>query len=122
MSTRQTSIQRRYYSNYDDGVPRGLMPMNDRILDISRSAYDLTEFGAFTDKLRATLAKQALDNTAFLAKLEEEYLQTAPCGAEEYDLIIKDFSPHHFCVSVERTDYAPISLSEIMKRIKDSSI
>lgn len=36
--------------------------------------------------------------------------------------IIKDSSPYHVCVSVERTDYAPISLSEIKRRIKDSSI
>ena len=104
MSTKQTNIQRRHYSNYDDDIPRGLLPLNDRILDISRSAYDLTEFGAFTDKLRATLAKQALDNTAFLAKLEEEYLQTAPCGAEEYDLIIKAYA-WQAAMRIGRSDY-----------------
>lgn len=30
-----------------------------------------------------------------------------------------DIDPRYFCASVEHTDYAPISLEEVMKRIKD---
>lgn len=31
--------------------------------------------------------------------------------------IVQDYSAHHYCVSVERTNYAPLSLLEIKKRI-----
>lgn len=31
--------------------------------------------------------------------------------------IVKDYSKHHYCVSVERIDYAPISFEEIKERI-----
>ncbi|MBR6811749.1 MAG: metallophosphoesterase [Oscillospiraceae bacterium] len=34
--------------------------------------------------------------------------------------IYKDSSSHHFCVSVERTGYAPISFDEIKKAVADS--
>ncbi len=33
--------------------------------------------------------------------------------------LFKDFSKQHYCVSVERTDYAPISFDEIKRRIKE---
>jgi len=32
--------------------------------------------------------------------------------------IIKDYSSYHFCVSVERIDYTPISIDDIYMRIK----
>lgn len=35
--------------------------------------------------------------------------------------IIKDYSSQHFCVSVERIDYAPISFEEIAKKVKEAS-
>ena len=31
----------------------------------------------------------------------------------------KDFSPQHVCVCVERTDYRPISMEEIMHKIQN---
>ena len=34
--------------------------------------------------------------------------------------IIKDYSRQHYCVSVERTDYAPVSFDEIKTRIKEA--
>lgn len=34
--------------------------------------------------------------------------------------LFKDYSKHHFCVSVERIDYTPISFDEIFSRIKNS--
>ena len=34
--------------------------------------------------------------------------------------IIKDYSKHHYCVSVERIDYAPIDFEEIKKRIQEN--
>lgn len=34
--------------------------------------------------------------------------------------IIKDYSKQHYCVSVERIDYAPISFSRIKKMIKEA--
>lgn len=33
--------------------------------------------------------------------------------------LFKDFSKQHYCVSVERTNYAPISFEEIKKRIQE---
>ena len=35
--------------------------------------------------------------------------------------IIKDYSSQHFCVSVERIDYKPISFDEIAEKIKQAS-
>lgn len=32
--------------------------------------------------------------------------------------LYKDFSPHHFCVCAERINYTPISLEEILGKIK----
>jgi calcineurin-like phosphoesterase family protein len=34
--------------------------------------------------------------------------------------IVKDFSPHHYCVSVERIDYTPIDFDEIKRKIKEA--
>ena len=34
--------------------------------------------------------------------------------------IIRDFSPHHFCVSVERIDYTPISFENIRLHISQA--
>ena len=35
--------------------------------------------------------------------------------------IIKDYSSQHFCVSVERISYTPISFEEIVKKVKEVS-
>lgn len=35
--------------------------------------------------------------------------------------IIKDYSSQHYCVSVERIDYTPISFDEIKKRIQEAA-
>lgn len=32
--------------------------------------------------------------------------------------IYRDYSPHHFCVCVERTDYRPMTLEEILGKVK----
>lgn len=34
--------------------------------------------------------------------------------------IIKDYSNQHFCVSLERINYTPISFDEIVKKVKES--
>lgn len=36
--------------------------------------------------------------------------------------IIKDYSPQHYCVSVERINYTPILFDEIVKKVKESSL
>lgn len=33
--------------------------------------------------------------------------------------IYRDYSPHHFCVCVERTEYRPVTLDEILAKVKD---
>lgn len=35
--------------------------------------------------------------------------------------IVKDYSRQHFCVSVERINYTPISFDEIAKKVKEAS-
>ena len=35
--------------------------------------------------------------------------------------IVKDYSRQHFCVSVERISYTPISFEEIAKKVKEAS-
>ena len=35
--------------------------------------------------------------------------------------IIKDYSSQHFCISVERISYTPISFEEIVKKVKEVS-
>ena len=35
--------------------------------------------------------------------------------------VIKDYSSQHFCVSVERIDYTPISFEEIVRKVKEAS-
>ena len=35
--------------------------------------------------------------------------------------IVKEYSSQHFCVSVERINYTPISFNEIVQKIKDAS-
>lgn len=35
--------------------------------------------------------------------------------------IIKDYSSQHFCVSIERISYTPISFEEIVKKVKEAS-
>ena len=34
--------------------------------------------------------------------------------------IVKDYSSQHFCVSVERIDYTPISFAEIINKVKEA--
>lgn len=33
--------------------------------------------------------------------------------------VYRDYSPHHFCVCVERTDYRPMTLEEILGKVKE---
>lgn len=35
--------------------------------------------------------------------------------------IIKDYSSQHFCVSVERINYTPVSFDEIVQKVKEAS-
>ena len=35
--------------------------------------------------------------------------------------IVKDYSSQHFCVSVERINYRPISFDEIVQKVKEAS-
>ena len=42
--------------------------------------------------LRAGLTKQAMDNTAVLAKFEEHYNSIAPTGSAEYRLIVQTYA------------------------------
>ncbi len=55
-------------------------------------SYALAETDAYTDLLRAALTKQAMDNTAVLAKFEEHYNSIAPCGKAEYRFIVQTYA------------------------------
>lgn len=63
-----------------------------RIADTKDSSYALAEVDAFRDLLRAGLAKQAMDNTAVLAKFEEHYNSIAPGGSAEYRFIVQTYA------------------------------
>ncbi len=54
--------------------------------------YANAELDAFRDKLRAGLAKQAMDNTAHLALAEEHFSKIAPGGKAEYRLIVETYA------------------------------
>lgn len=56
------------------------------------SVFTLAEREAFRDRLRATLAKQIMDNTAQLSSVESYYLKIAPGGAEEYRKIVQAYT------------------------------
>lgn len=56
------------------------------------STYTLAERDAFRDRLRATLAKEIMDNTAALSSVESYYLKIAPSGAEEYRQIVQTYT------------------------------
>ena len=62
------------------------------IPDAKNNAYALAEVDAFHDLLRAALTKQAMDNTAVLAKFEEHYNSIAPCGSAEYRYIVQTYA------------------------------
>ena len=62
------------------------------IPDAKNNAYALAEVDAFRDLLRAGLAKQAMDNTAVLAKFEEHYNSIAPSGSAEYRYIVQTYA------------------------------
>lgn len=55
-------------------------------------AFALAATDAYADTLRAVLAKQAMDNTAVLAKFEEHYNSIAPCGGAEYRYIVEAYA------------------------------
>lgn len=59
---------------------------------LAERACDMAELDAFRDKLRAALAKQAMDNTAILAMAEEHFIRLAPSGKEEYRLIVQTYA------------------------------
>lgn len=66
--------------------------IGERISDTKDSSYALAEVDAFRDLLRAGLAKQAMDNTAVLAKFEEHYNSIAPSGSAEYRYIVQTYA------------------------------
>lgn len=70
--------------------PESQVPMQT-IITVD-SAYALAEREAFRDRLRATLAKQIMDNTASLSSAESYYLRIAPGGADEYRKIIQTYT------------------------------
>lgn len=51
-----------------------------------------TELSALRDKLRSSLALQAMNNAAMLASAEEHLNQIAPGGAEEYRQIVRAYA------------------------------
>ena len=63
-----------------------------RAYELAEVVYTMAEIDAFRDKLRAALAKQAMDNTSMLAALEERYLKIAPQGREEYRMIVRAYA------------------------------
>lgn len=73
---------------------KGSVSVTDRNLGLSAAeqAYALAELDAFKDKLRAALAKQAMDNTAVLAMAEEHFIRLAPRGKAEYRLIVETYA------------------------------
>ena len=56
------------------------------------NTYALAETDAYCDLLRAALTKQAMDNTAVLAKFEEHYNSIAPSGSAEYRYIVQTYA------------------------------
>ena len=65
---------------------------SQRAYELAEVVYTMAEIDAFRDKLRAALAKQAMDNTSMLAALEERYLKVAPQGCEEYRMIVRAYA------------------------------
>ncbi len=59
---------------------------------LMQRTYEMAELDAFRDKLRAALAKQAMDNTAILAMAEEHFIRIAPSGKAEYRLIVQTYA------------------------------
>ena len=59
---------------------------------LAEITYALAENAAFTDRLKAALAKQVMDNTAALATVEAYYNQIAPSGREEFRLIVQTYA------------------------------
>ena len=57
-----------------------------------QTTYELAEYNAFKDMLRAALAKQAMNNTAMLAMAEEYFIRIAPSGKAEYRLIVENYA------------------------------
>lgn len=72
-----------------------VLPKNqweEETLAVKDNAYALAATDAFCDMLRAGLTKQAMDNTAVLAKFEEHYNSIAPTGSAEYRLIVQTYA------------------------------
>lgn len=66
--------------------------IGNRHYSLAQKTYAAAELDAFRDKLRATLAKQAMDNTAALAMAEEHFIHIAPSGKNEYRLIVETYA------------------------------
>ena len=75
----------------------------ERIPEVKDNEYALAETEAFRDLLRAGLAKQAMDNTAVLAKFEEHYNSIAPSGSAEYRYIVQTYAKAAMERILERT-------------------
>ena len=72
-----------------------ILPKNqweEEALAVKDNAYALAATDAFCDLLRAGLTKQVMDNTAILAKLEEQYCSIAPTGSADYRFIVQTYS------------------------------
>ena len=75
------------YGHTQPSIIRRLL--NAEPSSISQHMYNRAELDAFRSNLKASLAKQAMNNTASLAIEAERLLHSAPGGKEEYELIMK---------------------------------
>ena len=71
-------------------IPKG--QRTESISMVKDNSYALAETDAYSDLLRAALTKQAMDNTAVLAKFEEHYNNIAPSGSAEYRYIVQTYA------------------------------
>ncbi len=73
-------------------LPTVVQPAESTAVVTKDSIYKAAEIEAFKDRMRVALAKQILDNTAFLSAEAEECFKRAPGGIEEYRKIIRTYS------------------------------
>jgi len=64
----------------------------ETIPEAKDQSYALAETDAYCDLLRAALTKQAMDNTAVLAKCEDHYNSIAPSASAEYRYIVQTYA------------------------------
>lgn len=66
--------------------------VHPQVVQTAGENYSLAQLAVFNSKLRAAMAKQALDNTTMLALAEQQCLQIAPNGADEYRKIVQAYA------------------------------